>query len=150
MAGARASMNRPDRGRVVVMKQSAAPKRIKINIFTKRTAAAALMMLASPIAIPTAANAAGMGHSFFMRGSVVDMTNGTPTICIGKADGAKVGQTLDVVRVTSLPGAKGGTSFRRDDVSQIRINAVVDDDFATATVIKGKVAENDIVELRKD
>ena len=121
-----------------------------MHILTKRTFAAALVMLALPVAIPTAATAAGIGHSFFMRGSVVGMENGTPTICIGKADGAKVGQVLDVVRVTTGQGTKGVPAFRREDVGSIRINAIIDDHFATATVVKGDVAKNDIVELRKN
>jgi hypothetical protein len=87
-----------------------------MHIFTKRSLTAALIMMAAPLAIPTAANAAGIGHSFFMRGSVVDMADGKATICIGKADGAKVGQTLDVVRVTTTAGIKGTSQFRRSDV----------------------------------
>ena len=104
-----------------------------MHIVTKRTFAAALIMLALPVAIPTAATAAGIGHSFFMRGSVVGMENGTPTICIGKADGATADQVLDVYRVKAGPGPKGG--FTRTNVGSIRINAIIDDHFATATVV---------------
>ena len=123
-----------------------------MRIFTKRMFAAALIILALPVAIPTAATAAGMGHTFIMRGSVVGMTDGKATICIGKADGAKVGQTLEVVRVETLPfpGGKSGTTFRRRDVGSVQINAIIDDHFATATVVKGDVAKHDIVELRKN
>ena len=120
-----------------------------MRIFAKRTLAAALIILALPIGLPTAATAAGIGHSFITRGSVVDVTGGKPTICVGKADGAKVGQTLDVIRMTTLLGARGGSGFRRENTGQIRISAIVDDHFATATVIKGDVAKHDIVELRK-
>ena len=120
-----------------------------MRVFTKRTLAA-LIMLASPIGLPTAATAAGIGHSFIMRGSVVDVTDGKPTICVGKADGAKVGQTLDVIRMTTVPGARGGAGFRRENIGQIRISAIVDDHFATATIVKGDVAKHDIVELRKN
>ncbi|MBC7504209.1 MAG: hypothetical protein H7267_00525 [Sandarakinorhabdus sp.] len=91
-----------------------------MHIFTKRKFAAALIMLAFPVAIPTAASAAGIGHSFFMRGSVVRMENGTSTVCIGKTDGARVGQVLDVVRVTTGQGTKGVPAFRREDVGSPR------------------------------
>lgn len=121
-----------------------------MHIFPKRTFAAALIMLALPIGLPTAVTAAGISHSFIMRGSVVEVTDGKPTICVGKADGATVGQTLDVIRMTALPGARGGSGFRRENIGQIRISAIVDDHFATATVVKGDVEKHDIVELRKN
>ena len=120
-----------------------------MHIFPKRTLAAALILLALPTGLPTAATAAGIGHSVIMRGSVVAVTDGKPTICVGKADGAKVGQTLDVIRMTTLPGARGGSGFRRENIGQIRISAIIDDHFATATVVKGDVEKHDIVELRK-
>ena len=92
-----------------------------MHIFTKPAFAAALIMLALTVASPTAATAAGIGHSFFMRGSVVGMENGTPSICIGKADGAKVGQVLDAVRVTTGQGTKGVPAFRREDIGSKRL-----------------------------
>jgi hypothetical protein len=52
--------------------------------------------------------------------------------------------------VTTGQGTKGTPAFRREDVGSIRINAIIDDHFATATVVKGDVAKNDIVELRKN
>jgi hypothetical protein len=119
-----------------------------MHIFAKRSLTAALIMLAVPAAIPAAANAAGIGHSFFMRGSVVDMTNGVPTICIGKADGATTGQVLDVYRVKAGPGPKGG--FTRINVGSVRIDSIVDDHFATTSIVKGNVEKNDLVELRKN
>lgn len=120
-----------------------------MNIFTKRTFAAALIMMTAPIALPAGANAQGMSHTFFMRGSVVGMESGVPTICIGKADGARAGQILDVVRVTTLPGTRGGQAFRRDNVGSVRIESIIDDHFAVVKVVKGEVAKHDIVELRR-
>lgn len=105
-------------------------------------------MAATPIAAPVFA--AGIGHSFIMRGQVVDMTEGVPTICVGKADGAKVGQTLQVVRVSSLPGTRAGAQFRREDVAKVRITEIVDDHFARATIVSGKPERHDIVELRSE
>ena len=64
-----------------------------MRIFPNRTIVAALIMLALPIGLPTAARAAGIGHSFIMGESAVEVTDRKPTICVGKADGAKVGQT---------------------------------------------------------
>lgn len=102
---------------------------------------------AALLALPAAAQ--GIGHTLFMRGSVVDMTNGVATLCVGRADGAAPGQVLDVVRVTAVPGAKGLQTFRRDKVGKVRIDAVVDEHFARASVAEGKVGKHDIVELRR-
>lgn len=39
--------------------------------------------------------AQGIGHSFFMRGKIVCMDAGGTVACLGKADGAEVGQIFD-------------------------------------------------------
>lgn len=118
--------------------------------FSGHLLVATLMAGTFQLALPTSAVAQGIGHSLFMRGSVVDMTGETATICVGKADGAAAGQTLTVVRVTTVPGGKGVQIFRRTNVGSIRINAIVDDHFARARIISGKVAKHDLVELRRD
>lgn len=116
-----------------------------------RMVVAVLLTGATPFASPFAAAAQGVGHSFFMRGTIVAMSGRIPTICVGKADGAAVGQTLTVVRVRAAAGGKPGSpTFRRTDVGTIRITSLVDDHFARASVISGSPAKNDLVELRRD
>ena len=117
--------------------------------FAKTAFLAVALTVALPMALPAAASATGIGHTFFMRGTIVDMTGGVPTLCVGKADGAKVGQTLDVVRVTASPGIRN-SRFQRTDVAKVRIDAIIDDHFARATVVSGKAEKHDIVELRRD
>ena len=97
-----------------------------------------------------AASAQGLKHTLFMRGQVVDITGETVTLCIGKADGAKAGQVLDVYRAVpvSIPQKGNAPAFRRQEIGHVRIDSIVDDHFARASVIGGKVANHDIVELR--
>lgn len=107
----------------------------------------ALVLGATPMMASSSAVAASMKHGFIMRGMVVDKTNGVATVCIGKADGAAPGQTLNVVRVIVAPGTKGNPSMRRVNVGKVRIDSIVDDHFARAKVVSGEVALHDLVEL---
>lgn len=116
----------------------------------KITALATAIAVMIPLGMPNVAVATGIGHTLFMRGTIVGMTNGVATICVGRADGATVGQTLNVVRVKTVSGGKGSGSFRREDVAKLRIDAIVDDHFARASVTSGNPAKNDLVELRRD
>jgi hypothetical protein len=112
-------------------------------------AAAGISMFAAAPAF-----AQGIGHSFFMRGSIVETSAGNTVVCIGKADGAEVGQTLEVYRNVRHPGpvaSKGNVApFHRKRVGQVTIDHIYDDHFAHVTIAEGKLAKNDIVELRKD
>lgn len=112
--------------------------------------AAPLMAAALFAAQPTLAQ--GMGHTFFMRGQVVGLTDGKPVVCIGKADGAKVGQVLDTYRVTYTPWSSKSTisPFRREKVGQVTINHLFDDHFAHVTVSSGVAALHDIVETKSN
>ena len=84
------------------------------------------------------------------RGQIVDITGDIATLCIGKADGAQPGQILDVYRAVpvSIPQKGNAPAFRRQEIGHVRIDSIVDDHFARASVIGGKVANHDIVELR--
>lgn len=123
-----------------------------MHIFTKRTFTAALILLATPVIAPAAANAASIQHTLFMRGSVIAIDNGTAVVCIGSADGAKPGQTLSVVRAETIPSpsSKGGVSYRRREIGSVTIQSIIDEHFARATIDKGDVRRHDLVELRKD
>lgn len=95
-----------------------------------------------------AAETPSLRHTFFMRGQVVEAQAQSLVICIGSADGASVGQQLDVVqhrRVSS--GPKGMGRFEREVVGKVRIDAIVDEHYAEATLISGKAGEKDSVEL---
>ena len=117
---------------------------------TSRTLFVAAMVMAS-FASVAPANAESLQHSVFMRGQIVDMRDDIATVCIGSADGARIGQVLDVARVVpvTIP-AKSGPAFRRKDVGHVRIDSIVDTHFARATVIGGEAKVHDIVELRRE
>lgn len=116
----------------------------------KKKITIALAGLAVLGAAPTYAQ--GIGHSFFMRGSIVGKDTTGTVVCVGKADGATVGQVLDVYRVKTLPGSgyKGsGPAYRRDLIGHVRVDHIFDDHFAHVSVADGAPAVHDIVELRK-
>ena len=116
----------------------------------RRTFAIAVALLAIATTPWVAASAQGLKHSLLMRGQIVDITGDIATLCIGKADGAQPGQILDVYRAVpvSIPQKGNAPAFRRQEIGHVRIDSIVDDHFARASVIGGKVANHDIVELR--
>lgn len=106
---------------------------------------ASLAMLA---AVPAAA---GIGHSWFMRGSIVAEDATGKVVCIGSDDGATVGQVLVAYRVVPNLGPSKGTgpNFRRERTGHVRIDHVFDAHFAHVSVVDGVPAVHDIVELRR-
>ena len=114
---------------------------------TLMVALAGISMLA---AVP--AMAQGIGHSLFMRGSIVDTGSNGTVVCIGKADGAEVGQKLEVYRVVTHPGPSKGVAptYHRQLVGHVTIDHIYDDHFAHVSVADGTPAKHDIVELRKN
>lgn len=107
---------------------------------------ASLAMLS---AVPAAA--AGVGHSWFMRGSIVAEDAAGKVVCIGSDDGATVGQILDAYRVVQNPGPSkvAGPNVRRERAGHVRIDHVFDAHFAHVSVVDGAPAVHDIVELRR-
>ena len=115
----------------------------------RRLVIATAVFTAAPIGTFQAAAASpGIGHTFFMRGSVVEMTNGHIVICIGRVDGAAAGQVLKVYRNVTTPGPRS-VGFRREDIGTVRIDSVLNDHYANASPVTGSVKVNDIVELER-
>lgn len=109
-------------------------------------AAGITMLSATPVL------AQGIGHSLFMRGSIVGQDAQGTIVCIGKSDGAEVGQTLEVYRVVTHPGPSKGVAptFHRQLIGHVTVDHIYDDHFAHVAVKDGRPAKNDIVELRRD
>jgi hypothetical protein len=84
-----------------------------------------------------------------MAGSVIESSAEGIYLCIGTAEGAAPGQVLDVVRVTRVRSGnpKQGVRFHREKVGKVKVDAIVDEHFAQATVVDGKVEKGDIVRL---
>ena len=83
-----------------------------------------------------------------MRGSIVETSDYGVYLCIGKKDGAAVGQVLEVFNIKVSPHPKGGPQFIRENTGSVRITEIVDDHFAKAVVVTGKADINSIVELK--
>ena len=116
----------------------------------KATVFVTALWLSAPVAFVAPAYAQGFGHTFIMRGSVVEVTGRVVTACIGRADGAQVGQTLSVVRISSIGAAGRPLSFRRQDIGSLTISTIVDDHFAQAAAVSGRITKNDLVEFRRN
>jgi hypothetical protein len=104
--------------------------------------------VAAVAGMPALALAQGIVHKYLMRGQVLDVQDNALVVCVGTADGAVVGQELDVVRhvPSTAPSGKAPHFFRRENVGKVRITALVDDHYAQATVISGNIRVNDTVE----
>ncbi|MDX3910609.1 MAG: hypothetical protein QHC67_12435 [Sphingobium sp.] len=72
--------------------------------------------------------AQGIGHSFFMRGKIVRMDAGCTVACLGKANGAQVGQILEVYHATPR---------HRRMVGHVQVDQIFDDHFAHFQVSDG-------------
>ena len=82
----------------------------------------------------------GIRHTVFMAGSVIEASAEGTYLCIGTTDGAEPGQVLDVVRMTRNRSGnpKQGVRFHRERVGKVRVDAIVDERFAQATVVNGR------------
>ena len=85
-------------------------------------------------------------HRILMKGSIIYTTDTGVYLCIGKKDGATVGQELDVYKIT-YTGQPKAPSFKREKTGKVRIIEIIDEHFATAVVVSGTAVKNDIVEL---
>ena len=119
--------------------------------YPRRWYAALALAALFAFALPGVASASegGFRHNVLMRGQVLEKQNETLVVCVGQADGAQVGQVLDVIRHKRRNrGPRDiGPRFRREAVGQVRITGLFDDHYAEAEVISGKPKVNDIVEL---
>ncbi|QJU58260.1 hypothetical protein HL653_11085 [Sphingomonas sp. AP4-R1] len=84
--------------------------------------------------------AQGIGHTFFMRGKIVRMDAGGSVACLGKADGAQVGQILEVYHATPR---------HRRLVGRVQVDQIFDDHFAHFQVTDGTPQKGDWVRLKR-
>ena len=99
----------------------------------------AALVLAGMLAGPAWAGETAFKHEYMMRGQVLEVEAAGVVVCVGKKDGAEVGQVLDVVRhvPTSSHTKTAGPRFRSEEVGTVKITALFDDHDATAEVVKG-------------
>ena len=111
-----------------------------------------LVLAAALLAAPTfsLAGPQTLYHSWIMRGQVLSQESGKVVLCIGKRDNAEVGQELEVIRQSVIPGAKRTyPNIRRETVGKVRINRIFDEHYSEAEVIQGEPKVNDTVELER-
>lgn len=127
---------------------SAAPR---TNSYRWFAALALVGALAFSFALPGVASASegGFRHNVLMRGQVLEKGDETLVVCVGQADGAQVGQVLDVIRHKRRirRSRAGGPRYRRENIGQVRIAELFDSHYAEAEVISGSPKVNDTVEL---
>jgi hypothetical protein len=90
-------------------------------------------------------------HEYVMRGQILDASGDEVYLCVGKSDGAEVGQELDVQHITVVQRGSPKASqaeFKRSSTGRVRIVALVDAHYAKAQVLSGDPQVNDVVELR--
>lgn len=111
----------------------------------------AALVLIGMLAGPALAGETSFKHAYMMRGQILEIEPGSVVVCVGKKDGAEVGQVLEVVRhVPTSPHAKNaGPRYRREDVGTVKITSLFDEHYATAEVVKGSPKVNDTVELEQ-
>jgi len=115
-------------------------KRAVLNLFL------AILLIASA----GCATMKSVEHKYFMKGQILEVSDGEAYLCIGSAEGAKAGQEFSVYRYIRLaygsPKQKS-PSYKRETVGTVKITQVVDEHFAQATILGGDIKVNDVAEL---
>lgn len=89
-------------------------------------------------------------HQNFMRGQVVSVSDTSAVICIGSYRDELLGQTLNVYKIEYLVGTEeGDDGFDRELIGSVKIDSIINEHFARATVTSGTVAKNNMVELSR-
>lgn len=89
------------------------------------------------------------GHQYVMRGSVLDVSDGTAYVCLGTDQGAKVGQEFTVYRyVKAFTSSKQEPTYKVENVGKLQITKT-ESHMANAAILSGDVKQNDVVELNK-
>lgn len=87
------------------------------------------------------------GHKYIMRGSILDVTDGTAYLCIGTEEGAEVGQEFTVYRYTRVYGRQArGVYYKVETVGKVKITQT-ESHMASAKILSGNVEKSDVVEL---
>jgi len=89
-------------------------------------------------------------HKYIMRGSVLDVSDGTAFICIGTEQGAKVGQEFTVYRYLRMYTSSKvqEPTYSVENVGKVQITKT-ESHMANVKILSGDVKQNDVVELNK-
>jgi len=90
-----------------------------------------------------------MRHRYTMKGQVVSVGENEIYLCVGTRDGAEIGQDLKAYRIVRRDYIGQIYIFVRKPVGLVKIIEVLDEHFARAQVISGKVEKEDTVETEE-
>ena len=92
-----------------------------------------------------------VGREHLMRGQIVDVTDAGAYLSVGSHDGAKVGDEFKVYKINRayINPITSRPSLRKEETGTVKITEIVDEHFAVAKVLTGKVEMNSMVELSK-
>lgn len=117
---------------------------MKPNFITMLLGVVALFIMTS------CASVEKVEHKYIMKGSILESTSEGVYLCIGTADGAAVGQELNVYKYVKMGSGKyAEQNFRREETGKIKITEIVDEHYAKAKILTGEAKVNYIVELHK-
>jgi ribosomal protein L24 len=118
---------------------------MKSNFIITSLGIAALFILTSCASLEKA------NHSYIMRGQILESKGDGVYLCTGSADGATIGQVLNVYRYTKVanPQNIAKSKFRREETGKVKITEIVDEHYAKAKILTGEAKENSIVELHE-
>jgi hypothetical protein len=85
-----------------------------------------------------------------MRGQILEVADNMAYLCIGKNDGAQVGQELTVYRFVKsgyLTPRNQIPYFEKRKTGSVKIEDIFDEHYSHAKILTGSVKANDVVEL---
>jgi hypothetical protein len=91
------------------------------------------------------------GHKYIMKGQVLEVTDNVAYLCIGSADGAKVGQEFTAYKFVRVPNPNSKSTlpyYVKKESGKVRIVEIVDEHYARAKVLSGEVMEHYVIELQ--
>ena len=114
---------------------------------THRAGIAVTLFLMLVVTLATSAGAAGV-RSWRVAGRVTKVVGTTVQLDVGTGL-VSVGRAFTVYRLSRnwSVAPKGGVSFKHAIVGRVRIDKIVDEHTATATLLGGKVRAGDVVRL---
>jgi len=88
-------------------------------------------------------------HEYLMRAQVVKAQGREVVICAGSSDGAQPGQILNAYSTSENLTSDGLLVPERLYGGQVQVKTIINEHYATAVVISGKVNKYDLVELAR-
>ena len=89
------------------------------------------------------------GHKYVLRGQIVDVIDDAIYFCVGKEEGAVVGQEYNDYNFVKTGTPKNPPIFTKVATGTIKLTEINDEHLAKGKVLSGKVETHYTVELKK-